>query len=129
MSQILNNKGTDISYDNLIYSSKHPIDVKVISVSQGLGVLKRGTVMSLVKETGAYVVCGNTVEGKTVVANCIIADEVDTGTTGSNTVGAVAYITGNYNKNCLIVKDSYSLTEADIENLRSSGIIVSAANK
>lgn len=129
MSQIMNNKGTDISYDNLIYSSLHPIDVKVISVPQGLGVLKRGTVMSLVKETGAFVICGNTVEAKTVVANCIIADDVDTGTTGSGTVGAVVYISGNFNKNCLILKDSYSLTTADIENLRSSGIFITASNK
>lgn len=126
--ELLNSKAGEYVPDKLILNAKHPIDVKSIAIANGRGVIARGTVLSLVKETGAYVVCGNTVEGKTVVANCIVAEDVDTGSTATGTSPCCIYISGSFNQNSLIVKTDYTMTATDIENLRSAGIFVGSAN-
>lgn len=57
-------------------------------------------------------------------ANCICAEEVDTGTTGSGTVTGIAYKTGCFNRNNLIYADTYTFTSDDEESLRALGIFM-----
>lgn len=123
----LNNTLYEVTPDKLIIDSSHPIDVKVISLSANQGTVKRGTVISLTN-TAEYIVFGAAlVDPQTSSkANCIIADEVDT-TSQAATVTAVAYISGHYNKNELIVKEGSSLAVVDIEDLRNAGIFISSS--
>ena len=55
----------------------------------------------------------------------MLAEDVDTGT--EEAVVAIAYRTGHFNTNTLIVKDEYEITAADKEALRSVGILLSDA--
>lgn len=60
-------------------------------------------------------------------ANCILADEVDTGLEAGTAVSGVAYRTGHFNSNALIVAEGYTLTDNDKESLREVGILISQA--
>lgn len=63
----------------------------------------------------------------TFTANAVLADDV---TVGTSTDGrAVAYRTGHFNENALIVKDSYTITADDKEAFRIAGILLSDAIK
>lgn len=127
MSELLNKTAYEVKPDSLIQDSKHPIDVTTVSVATGVGVLKRGTVLSLTSEN-KYVVTGSTLGGVvTAKANCVVSDDVDT-TTGGSTTAVPVYISGSLNKNALTVEAGYTLTPIDIEDLRNSGIFVSSAN-
>lgn len=59
------------------------------------------------------------------VANAILAEDVTVGTTADAV--AVAYRTGHFNSNGLIVAQGYTMTAADKEALRSAGILISDA--
>lgn len=109
--------------DNL-FAGIQDAEVFTVEVSQAQGVLKRGTVLAL--SDGAYSVLGTDTTG---YANAILADDVDTGSTGSSTVNATAYRTGHFNANVLIVEDEYEITAADKEALRVAGILLSDAVK
>ena len=127
MSTLLNNTVYEVTPDNLILDSKQPLDAKIISVKANQGKLKRGTVLSLTN-TEEYVVFGTGLVAPQTAAkaNCIIADDVDTTTTAA-TENAVVYISGNFNKNSLIVTEGSSLDAGDIEDLRAAGIFVMSA--
>ena len=72
----------------------------------------------------AKVIAVKTVIGS-FVANAILAEDVDVGTTADAV--AVAYRTGHFNSNGLIVASGYTFTAADKEALRSAGILISDA--
>ena len=57
--------------------------------------------------------------------NCVLADDVEVGTT-SDAV-ATAYRTGHFNENSLITDNSHAISETDKEALRSAGILLSDA--
>lgn len=127
MAEILNSTAYEIKPDNLIQDSKHPIDVTTVAIATGGGVVKRGTVLALTSE-GSYVTLGTSLVDVTGKANCIVSDDTDTGETVGNTTGISVYISGSFNKNNLLVKEGYTLTQVDIEDLRNAGIFVSSAN-
>ena len=58
-------------------------------------------------------------------ANAVLAEAVDTG--NGSAVTGIAYRTGHFNANALIVADGYSITAADKEALRTAGILLSDA--
>ena len=60
-----------------------------------------------------------------LTANCILAEDVEVGTAAD--VTALAYRTGHFARNKLIVKDSYTLKATDEEELRKAGILLSDA--
>lgn len=62
---------------------------------------------------------------ETLTANCVLADDVEVGTT-SDAV-ATAYRTGHFNENSLITDNSHAISETDKEALRSAGILLSDA--
>lgn len=119
MSESLVKKVGSIGQDNLIakpFPRAIPFGVKITA---GQGQLKRGTVLAL-GEDGAYTVLAEATTGK---ANCVLADDVDA--SGEEAVTAVAYRTGHLNSRALIVAEGYTLTQADKEELRKGGILLS----
>jgi len=120
MSKRLDENLGAVSFDNLINSTYPPADVFGVDVKSGQGVLKRGTLLASGTDGMTMIAAATT--GK---ANCILSDDVDTGATG--TVTGVAYRTGHFNGNALIVAEGYTITAADKEALRVAGILLSDA--
>ncbi len=58
-------------------------------------------------------------------ANAILAEDVTVGTAAD--AAAIAYRTGHFNSNALIVASGYTITAADKEALRTAGILLSDA--
>ncbi len=116
----------EVKYDNLIHDAYPPAQVFSVKLKAGQGMLERGTLLAK-GESGLEQLSAQTT-GK---ANAVLADPVDTGEPENagedQTVGAVAYRTGHFNSNMLIVAEGYQITEADKESLRSAGILISDA--
>lgn len=108
-----------VGYDNLINGVHPGAEVFHVELKAGQGVLERGTLLAAAD--GGMVKISAATTGK---ANAVLADTVDT-TDGA--VVAVAYRTGHFNANALIVADGYEITAADREALRVAGILVSDA--
>ncbi len=104
--------------DNLIAGNRHPVDVCHIIIKAG-EVLKRG---SLLEEDGAeagkFVLRGTQPEAK---AAYILADDVNA---SEDDMTALAYRTGEFAENALIVKEGYAVTDADKKALRDAGIFL-----
>ena len=100
MSQRLDNKVGACAPDNLINSPTPAADVFSVTIRKlsAAATLKRGTVLAL-SASGAA------------------ADDVV----------AVAYRTGHFNRNQLIVASGYTLKASDEEDLRKCGILLSDA--
>ncbi len=102
------------AYDGLIIDGKHSLDVKSISITVAKETtFARGTLIG----TDGQIYAG--IDGQT--PDCILTDEVVG--TGAATV-VTAYKSGNFNKDALIVASDYTLTDADIENMRKVGLFV-----
>ena len=119
MSRLDENLGA-VGFDNLINGTYPPADVFHVEVAGGQGTLKRGTLLAAAD--GGMVKIGAETTGK---ANAVLAESVDTG--DGDAVVAVAYRTGHFNANSLIVADGYEITAADKEALRVAGILISDA--
>ena len=120
-----------VAFDNLVNQNTPEADVFSVPMRAGLGVVTRGTVLVLSSGTGgdaAMVILG-TAPGvdETLAANCILAQDIDTGAIAGAAVTALAYRTGHFNRNKLTVKVAYTLTETDEENLRKGGILLDDA--
>jgi len=102
-------------YDNLIAGVFPAATTFMVTLSAEQGVVKRGTVLAGTA-AAATVMAAN----KTPFA--VLADETDT-TNGAE--AAIAYRTGHFIKNGLIVANGYTLSAADIETLRGKGILIS----
>lgn len=119
MSRLDENLGT-VGFDNLINGLNPPAEVFSVQVKAGQGVLKRGTLLATAE--GGMVMISADTTGK---ANAVLAEAVDTG--AGDAVHAIAYRTGHFNTNGLIVADGYEITAADKEALRVAGILISDA--
>lgn len=108
-----------VGFDNLFNGLTPGDEVFHVQVAAGQGVLERGTLLA--KADGGMVMISADTTGK---ANAVLADPVDT-TDGAAL--AVAYRTGHFNANSLIVGDGYEITAADKEALRAVGILLSDA--
>lgn len=119
MSGSLVKKVGSVGQDNLIAKPFPPAEPFGVKVAAGEGQLKRGTVLAL-GEDGSYTMLAAATTGK---ANCVLADDVDA--SGETAVTAVAYRTGHFNSKALIMAEGYTLTQADKEELRKGGILLS----
>lgn len=131
MSRLDENLGA-VGFDNLInslYPPAEPFSVTIRKESTKAATYKRGTVLALSGGTagdGKCVILGSTAAtNETLTANCVLAEDVEVGTEGDAT--AIAYRTGHFNGNNLIVAGSYTITADDKEALRSAGILLSDA--
>lgn len=130
MPDLLNKDEYTVSYDELI-TGKHPIDVTVVNVESGQGVIKRGTVLShvvvqavdnnpAVKAFDGYRVLGT---DKTD-AKYIVAEDVDTTTTLGSNIPVTVYKSGGFNAKALIADTSYTIPTSVYETLRTVGIFI-----
>lgn len=123
MAKALNTEVATFEYDGLIVDSNPIADVFAVTVATGMGALKRGTVLARAAKEGKMHILGTTVASDTATANCILAEDVD----ATSETAALAYRTGHFATNKLIVKDEYTMTAADKEALRDVGILLSDA--
>lgn len=128
--QLLSGVG-ETTPDNLVNSPIPPALTLGVTIRAGQGELARGTVLALSTGEagdGSMVVLGTEAgANETLHANCILSDPVDA--SGAGTVSAVAYRTGHFNRNRLIMKDAYPFTVVDEEYLRYGGILLSDAQE
>lgn len=125
MSELLNNVGTFVQ-DNLIAHIEPPAYTMAVKVKAGAGKLKRGSVLAR-GEDGNFVLYGTTGAGENAavigVPSAILTVDVDA--TGEAAVAAVAYRTGCFNREAIILAEGYDLTAADEDALRNFGIVLS----
>ena len=119
MSKRLDENLGAVGFDNLINGLTPGAEVFHVTVAAGQGVLERGTLLATAD--GGMKMIGDDTTGK---ANAVLAEAVDT---ADGAVVAVAYRTGHFNANKLIVAEGYEITAADKEALRVAGILISDA--
>lgn len=129
MNKNLVSKVDERGQDNLIARLFPRALTMGIKVAAGEGLLKRGTILTA-KDDGTYVICGKKVttgEGDnaqtTVYSNPSAVLTVDVDASGTAAVTAVAYHSGNFNSNAVIVAEDYTLTAADKDTLRKYNIL------
>lgn len=122
MSRLDENLG-GVGFDNLIADSYPPTDVFSVQLAAGQGILERGTLLAR-KDDGTMEMIGTETTGK---ANAVLSDPADTGDAEGEAVPGIAYRTGHFNTNRLIVAEGYEITAADREALRVAGILTSEA--
>ena len=133
MSKRLDENLGSVGYDGLIVANEPVADVFTVTIRKeaaAAATYKRGTVLALSAGTagdGKLVILGSTATtNETLTANCILAEDVEVGTTADVTV--LAYRTGHFARNKLIFGGSgYTLKPADEEALRAAGILLSDA--
>lgn len=138
MSKRLDENLGAVEYDGLIVSNNPVADVFTVTIrkeASTAATYPRGTVLALsangTGSDGKMVILGTDPHktGETadevLTANCILAEDTDVSTTAD--VTALAYRTGHFARNKLIVAQGYTLTAADEESLRTSGILLSDA--
>lgn len=132
MSKRLDENLGTVDYDGLIVTNEPVADVFTVTIrkeASAEATLKRGTVLALSGGTaadGCMVILGTTAASNEVLsANCVLADDVEVGTNAN--VTALAYRTGHFARNKLIVKNDYTMTATDEEELRKGGILLSDA--
>lgn len=129
MNKNLVSKVDERGQDNLIARLFPRALTMGIKVAAGEGLLKRGTILTA-KDDGTYVICGKKVttgEGDdaqtTVYSNPSAVLTVDVDASGTAAVTAVAYHSGNFNPNAVIVAKDYTLTATDKDTLRKYNIL------
>lgn len=113
-------------YDNLIVGTYPPVDEFTVSLAAGEGTLKRGTVLARSAADGSMKILGSAAAEKdTLTANCVLAD--DAVLDAEEATEALAYRTGHFATNVLIVKEGSTITDDDKEELRKCNILLSDA--
>lgn len=131
MSKRLDENLGSVGYDGLIVANEPVADVFTVTIRKEgtAATYKRGTVLALTAGTaggGKLVILGSTATtNETLTANCILAEDVEVGTTAD--VTALAYRTGHFARNKLAVASGYTLKATDEEELRKAGILLSDA--
>ena len=131
MSKRLDENLGSVGYDGLIVANEPVADVFTVTIRKeaAAATYKRGTVLALPDGTagdGNLVILGSTATtNETLTANCILAEDVEVGTTADVTV--LAYRTGHFARNKLAVASGYTLKATDEEELRKAGILLSDA--
>lgn len=129
MSKRLDENLGSVGYDGLIVANEPVADVLTVTIRKeatAAATYKRGTVLALSAGDGKLVILGSTATtNETLTANCILAEDVEVGTTADVTV--LAYRTGHFARNKLAVASGYTLKVTDEEELRKAGILLSDA--
>ncbi|MGJ0848268.1 head decoration protein [Tissierella praeacuta] len=88
-----------VNYDNLFAGTNVPVLTKSVTLKSGQGVLKRGTVLGIVTNTGLAVPVDSSNTDGSEKADCILTDNIDT---GNEDIVITAYSSGLFNRNALI---------------------------
>lgn len=119
MANLHENLGV-VAYDDLFCENVPSSDVVTVKLTAA-GVVARGTVIS--GTPGGADFAALAAAASSSKALYILADAVDT---AEESVG-IAYRTGHFNRNGVKVAEGYTLTAADEEMLRKSGILLTDA--
>ena len=140
MSKRLDENLGSVGYDGLIVANEPVADVLTVTIRKeatAAATYKRGTVLALSAgraDAATLVLLGTAAptpapkpatSNETLTANCILAEDVEVGTTADVTV--LAYRTGHFARNKLAVASGYTLKATDEEELRKAGILLSDA--
>lgn len=114
-------------YELLFADNKHPVDVCHVTLAAGAA-HKKGEILEMLGD-GKCDILGTSASGKSEdggesAAGYILAEDADATDTE---VIAVAYRSGHFVRNALLVKEGYTLTEQDEAALRHGGIYLSDA--
>ena len=120
MSKALNESLGTVGYDKLFVENIPVADVVTVKLVAA-GVVKRGTVLSGTPGGADFVALAAAASAEKALY--VLAEDCDT---AEDTVG-IAYRTGHFNRNALVVGAGYALTDADEEILRKSGILLADA--
>lgn len=119
------NVGT-LNYPMLLGGTAHAADTEGVVIRAGQGTIARGTVLAYSVKNDDYVILGTEAsDGETLVARKIAAEDVTVDEASATTT--LAYRSGDFIRESLIVKDGYSLTSEDIYHLEQSGIYLNNA--
>lgn len=125
MAKHLNGKVDEIGADNLIAGLNPPVLVAsgIVAKPAAAEQYARGTVLAKSATTGKLSILGSTANaGDTLVADVILCDNEDIDAEVDTNVAV--YVAGYFNIDALIVKDGYTITEADKDKLRARGIFL-----
>ena len=132
MSKRLDENLGSVGYDGLIVANEPVADVFTVTIRKAATAAAtntRGTEQTLTARTARDSKQNHlhttTTTNETLTANCILAEDVEVGTTADVTV--LAYRTGHFARNKLAVASGYTLTATDEEELRKAGILLSDA--
>lgn len=144
MSKNLNETIGAVEYDGLIVDNVPVADVFTVTIRKEASAavtLKRGTVLALSSagsDPGKMVILGTeaadavtgeggaiTTPAEVLTADCVLCDDTVVGTSAD--VEALAYRTGHFARNKLIVAAEYTMTAADEQDLRKAGILLDDA--
>lgn len=120
MAKNLNESLGTVGYDKLFVENIPEADVVTVKLAAA-GVVKRGAIISGTPGGSDFAVLAAAASASKALY--VLADDVDT---AEDNVG-IAYRTGHFNRNALIVGEDYALTAADEEVLRKSGILLADA--
>ena len=120
MSKALNETLGTVGYDKLFVENIPEADVVTVKLVAA-GVVKRGTVLS--GTPGGADFAALSAAASAEKALYVLAEDCDT----AEDVVGIAYRTGHFNRGALIVGSGYTLTAADEEILRKSGILLADA--
>lgn len=119
-------------YANIWNSADVPIITGLRTIRQLTGAAatyKAGTALALSGGTagdGKLVILGTAAaSNETLTANCILAEDVEVGTSAD--VQALVFLSGHANANKLAVASSHTITAAEIEAFRAAGIYLENA--
>lgn len=120
MSKRLDETIATVEHDGLIVSNEPVADVIGVTLAAA-GVVKRGTIIAGTPGGSDFAALAAAASNDKAIY--ILTDDVDTAVSTTGT----AYRTGHFARSKVIVGDGYTLTAADEEIMRKSGILISAA--
>lgn len=112
MGELSKDYGT-VEYDNLVIRSG---DVGSIRLAPNQGILKKGSVI----DSKGALMCATSTAAAYVLCDRTVTDDAED-TTG------IVYKNGCFIRESLVTAKGYTITDADIEKLRSVGIIIESA--
>ncbi len=123
MGEILFKNEKEYIPDSLIVSTKVGLVVKGAKLAPKQGILKRGTLIGQAADNLFYVT-GKDVSGTKTGVTGILTDDTDTGnSSATESVIVNQYVTGEFNKDALIIDTSVDLDDYEVE-LRKLGIFM-----
>lgn len=117
----LSKKIGDMEFDGLVTDLTPPVQIRggTIAKVETVTIYKRGTIFGK-KEDGTL-----SIYDGTTTPDCILCDEAVVGADAD--VNAAVYTAGCFDSGKVTVAEGYTLTVADIDNLRTRGIVFKAA--
>lgn len=129
----LNKKISTVPYSNLIAGMDPPVHVNsdVIRKIANETVYPRDTVFAkssvTVRDEKLVILGTAAAENETLTPDCVLCDDVVVGT--ATDANVAVYTAGCFNINALKVKESYTLTLADKDKMRESGIYLATISE